>query len=919
MIAENALIILVVYNFYMASEIILQTKLHRPRLPQRFVHRPHLVEWLNDTTKVSEGVFASRLTVISAPAGYGKTTLLSEWSDQIPLAVNWLSLEAADSDLQRFWAHILAAMRTTVLIKGSAALAELESPTASATQSMLAEWINQIAHLSQPFVLIIDDYHLINNASVHESLAYWLEHCPAQMHLIIASRADPPLPLSRLRGRGQMVELRTNNLRFSLQESAEFLNQAMGLNLTPQHISALEARTEGWIAGLQLAALSLQGRNPQAIAHFIDNFTGSQRFILDYLTDEVLLQQPNDIQTFLLHTCMLYRLTGSLCDAVTGQTNGQEILEQLEMANLFVIRLDDERRWYRYHNLFATILQQRLERSQPDLIPGLNLRASQWCELNSFWTDALSYAIFSGDAGRVASLVARNVLVMMEFNELKTLERWLHSLPEKAFQESAWINIAHAWLLTAIGQIEKVEPLLLQAQAGLKAQNNPSEALNRGILGNLAAVRAYLSGLRGDFNQTIEYGRECLAYFPEDDAWMRTWVNSTLAFALIQTGQYEEGEQKMSEALEISQRTGASHVRVLILNNHAGLQFKNGNLPKAEAIFQEAIQMDQEYTNRTGQHLPIAGYAYTELAGIYCEWNDLEKAKAYIAEGMLISESWGEPQLLTSGNLRLAEIRAAEGDWDGALKAISIAQKVTQDLRINSSWRIASLRSLIYLQAGDLDSARQLAETLALEAGSINYQSSEYMREFLLAWLELAEGRLNTALSRASQLVDKIRKINELHLLIRAQALQAVILDSLGHTDQALDILQNALVTAEPGQFIRSFIYLGEPLAQLLVKATATSIKSNTIQRLLEAFKSERQPRPIISVNTGKKLAEPLSERELQVLRLLAIHLTRVQIAEQLIISENTVRTHVKNIYQKLGVHTRAEAIAQAREFRLLV
>lgn len=902
----------------MASETILQTKLHRPRLPQRFVTRPRLIDKLNDATKINAGAFSHRLTLISAPAGYGKSTLLSEWCNQSPLAVNWLSLSASDSEIKCFWSHFVAALRTTLPIKGSAALADPESPTPSVIQSMLAEWINQITQLPQPMVLILDDYHLIDDALVHQSLAYWLKHCPAHMHLIIASRADPPLPLSRLRGRGQLVELRTDDLRFSWQESAAFLNQAMGLNLMSQHISALEARTEGWIAGLQLAALSLQGRNPQAIDHFINSFTGSQRFVLDYLTDEVLLQQPKDVQTFLLHTCMLSRLTGSLCNAVTGQSNGQMLLEQLETENLFVICLDEERRWYRYHNLFATILRQRLEQAQPDLLPRLILRASQWCEQNGFATDALSYAIQSGDASLVASLVARNALVMMEFSELKLLERQLNSLPEEAFQDSPWINIAHAWLLTSIGQGDRVEPLLQQAQAGLEALDNPSEGLRRGILGNLAAVRAYICGLRGDFHQTIENVRECLELFPENDAWMRAWGEVTLAFALIQTGQREEGEQKMAEALQISRQTGASHVRVLILNNYAGVQLNKGLLSQAAAIFQEAIQMDQEHTSRTGQHLPIAGYAYTELAGICCEWNDLEEADAYIAEGMRISENWGEPQLLTSGNLRLAEIRAAQGDWDGALEAISIAQKAAQGLHIRYMRRFAPLRALIHLQAGDLNAARQWAETLVPEADVKNGQSVEFLSQYVLTRLELAEGQLKAALSRAKQLAQNAQDTGELRPLIHAQALQAVILERLGHTSQALDLLQNALVTAEPSGFMRTFLNLGEPLAQLLVKATANGVANNTTQRLLKAFQLEQKSGAIRSAKTGMTLTEPLSERELQVLRLLAIHLTRAQIAEQLIISENTVRTHVKNIYQKLGVHTHAEAITQAKEFALL-
>ena len=902
----------------MATETILQTKLRPPHQPQRFVTRPHLVARLNDATKVAAGSFANRLTLVSAPAGYGKSTLLSEWCDQSLHVVNWLSLEASDSAAPRFWSHFMAAIGTTPPLYGLAALAGLEPPAAATIESTLVALINQVEQLSQPMVLILDDYHLIDESAVHQSLAYWLEHCPANLHLIIASRADPPLPLSRLRGKDQLFELRTADLRFSLKECAAFLNQAMGLELTPQHIGALEARTEGWIAGLLLAALSMQGRSQQSVAHFIKSFTGSQRFVLDYLTDEVLLLQPENVQSFLLKTCMLYRLTGSLCDAVTGSSNGQTMLEQIETANLFVIRLDEERRWYRYHNLFASIMLKRLERVHPDLLPVLNLRASLWCEQNGFATDALGYAIQSGDASRVASLVARNALVLMEFSELKILERRLNSLPEKAFQDSPWINIAHAWLMTSIGQLDRVEPLLQQAQIRLDSIDSPDESLRRGILGNLAAVRAYICGLRGDFSLTIENARACLNLISEEDIWLRSWGNVTLAFALMNLGQQEEGEQRLAEALEISQKTGASHVRVLILNNIASLQVNKGNLPQAVEIFQEAVQLDQEHTSRTGQHLPIAGYAYTELAGIYCEWNELEKARAYISEGKRISERWGEPQLLVSANLRLAEIRVAEGDWDAALEAISIAKKVTQGLHIRSTKRLTLLQALVHLQAGNLGAARHWAEESEPETKTRGGQSSKFLNEYVLARLELAEGKLRAALSRANHLVLNLRDTRQLRPLIRAQALQAVILDSLGHADQALIILENALVAAEPGRFTRTLLNLGEPLAQLLVKATANGIATNTSRQLLEAFAHDRQPRAPRSVRTGMVLVEPFSERELQVLRLLAIFLTRAQIAEKLVISENTVRTHVKNIYQKLGVHTRNDAITRAREFGLL-
>ena len=909
---------LVEYNFSMAYETILQTKLYRPRTPQRYVPRPHLVARINDNLRTQDGVFLCKLSLISAPAGYGKSTLLSEWSVQSPFPVTWLSLDTTDSDAQRFWSHFVAALKKIVSIDHITPPAGFQTNQLPAIQAVLDELINQLTQTAEPFVIILDDYHLISDASVHESLAYWIDHSPEQMHLVIASRSDPPLPLSRLRGRGQLFELRTDDLRFSTQEVVTFLNHAMGLKLSQESIIALEARTEGWIVGLQMAALSMQGRNSGEIVNFIDHFSGSHRYVLDYLTDEVLLQQAEKVQVFLLHTCILDRLTSSLCDAVTGQTDSQCILNQLEADNLFIIPLDEQRSWFRYHNLFANMLRQRLERSHPDLIPKLNLLASQWCEQNDLIIDALSYALISGDASRFARLVAHNVLAMMEFGELKTLERWLNALPEKAFHSSPWLNLAHAWLLTSIGELDTAEHLLIRAQTALASLTDPTEALRQSITGNLAAVRAYIFGLRGDYSQVIKYARECLEYFPKDDYWMRAWGNVTLAFALAHCGQPEEAEKKLAQALEISRETGASHVHVLALNNYAGIKLSKGYLTQAADIFQKAIQLDQAYSTRTGQHIPIAGYAYTHLARILCEWKDIETAKVNIGDGIQICESWGEPQLLTSGYLCLAEIRAAQSEWVEALEAISHAKQASGNLSISYMARITPLRALFHLQSGDLASAKYWAASEAGDSSPPPDSSESRFSTYVLSRIEFASGKLDSAFDRLNHLIQQAQVTGDKLSLIRALSLQAIILDKQRKTKQALAILAHALSLAEPEGYIRSFLNLGSSLEHLLMKAVRRGNSTTYVQRLLKSFRYTPQLDATKPVGNEGSLKEPLSGRELQILRFLAMHLTRPQIAQQLIITENTVRTHLKNIYQKLGVHTRADAIFHAKKLGLL-
>ena len=907
------------YNFSMAYETILQTKLYRPRTPHYFLPRPHLVEKLNQSLYPQAGIFRHKLGLISAPAGYGKSTLLSEWCNQDLLPTVWLSLDPSDSDLQRFWSHFFAALRTIFTHKHLPSFLRSNPAETPLIKPILDEWINLTAQRSEPFAFVVDDYHLIRDAAVHESLAYWIDHSPAQMQLVIATRSDPPLPLSRLRGRSQIFELRTDDLRFSAAEITFLLNQVMHLQLTPESIAALEARTEGWITGLQMVALALQGRSTQEVSRFIHNFSGSHRYILDYLTDEVLLQQSESVQTFLLQTSILDRFTSSLCDTVTDRKDSQHILAQLESGNLFLIPLDEEQRWYRYHHLFTTMLRHRLERLHPDMVTQINHSASLWCEKNGMMIDALSYALYSGDVGQVARLAAHNVLCMMEFSQLKTLEQWLSELSDKDYQSTPWLYLAQAWLLTSIGKLESAEYSLAQALKVLESSEETSETMMSEVMGNIAAVRAYISGLRGDYTQTIHYAHQMLEMFPPGDAWMHSWGNVTLAYALAHTGKAEEAKQKLAQALEISRKTGASHVHLLALNNYASLKLDKGDLHQAADCFQQAIQLDQTHLMRTGQHIPIAGFAYSHYAKIASEWNDLETADAYIEEGLRICEDWGEPQLLSSGYLRLAEIKMEHAEWAAALEALAKAKKAGGDLAIDYVQHIAPMEALIHLLSGKLAIARRWTDTVTDSINSGIVSSTDRLSTYVLSRIQFASEEYIAAINHLGLLFNHAQTAKDTLSMVRALVLQAIILDKQRKTKQAVALLSQALSLAQPGGYVRSFLTHGARLEHLLMKAVKRGISTPYTHRLLTAFQTEpRSSEKKSNDDFPQVLEETFSGRELQILRLMTTHLTRSQIAQQLLISENTVRTHLKNIYQKLGAHTRAEAIFRARELGIL-
>ncbi|MBN1814112.1 MAG: helix-turn-helix transcriptional regulator, partial [Anaerolineae bacterium] len=547
---------------------LLKTKLHIPANRSGLVSRPRLIERL-------DGGLDRKLTLVSAPAGFGKTTLLSEWVTQHRGRTAWLSLDKEDNDPVRFWTYLLAALQTVRAGLGQDALQLLQATQQPATQAILTRLLNQVIDLSQGVTLVLDDYHLISDSAIHEGIAFLLEHLPSQMHVVISTRADPPLPIHRLRARGQLTELRSGDLRFTADEAATFLNAAMRLELAREDVEVLEARTEGWVVGLQLAALSLQGR---VDAHeFITTFSGGHHSVLEYLTHEVMRRQPQSVQDFLMQTSTLDRLCGPLCDAVTGGDDGEAMLAHLRQRNLFLLTLDDEHHWHRYYHLFADLLGNLLRKAwPPESIQELHLRACDWCARNRFVADAVNHAVAAKDFERTAQLIEDNSLAIVTRGELTTLLRWIEALPEDVARERPWLCIHQAWPLTFAGKADAAGALLQRIERQVAPGDLRPDAEE--ILGNVAAMRAMLAMMGGNMPQAVELAHRADELLPTDNLIPRNTILFVLASAYWAQGELVKADQALTEELEIGRASDNLWTVVRTLCDLADLHIIQGQL-----------------------------------------------------------------------------------------------------------------------------------------------------------------------------------------------------------------------------------------------------------------------------------------------------------------------------------------------------
>jgi LuxR family maltose regulon positive regulatory protein len=916
------------------AEPLLTTKLYIPPVSSRLVSRPHLVERLNDGLRSGH-----RLILVSAPAGFGKTTLVSDWVRHEELPTAWLSLDRGDDDPVRFWTYLIAAVQSNHPGVGQKALRALQSPQPPPVEAVLTPLINELAELPGPFVLVLDDLHTITVETVHNTLVFLIDHLPPQVHVVVVTRVDPPWPVARLRARQQMTELRSQDLRFASDEVATFVNGVMGLELSDQDVARLDARTEGWIAALHLAALQMASLSVQALSSmrgradvvaFIQDLSGSHRFILDYLVEEVLDRQSGEIQEFLLKTSILDRLSAPLCDAVVGGSDGEATLNWLERANLFVVPLDGERRWYRYHRLFADLLQSRLQRTQADMVPILHQRASLWSERNGLQAEAIDHALAAADLERAADLIERNAEATLMRGEVTTFMRWVSALPADRVRACPRLCLFYAWtLLWQSRSLQVIESLLQAADAG-----------DQRVAAGVTAMRALLIGFRGQAVLAADLSRRALEQMPEDEQFMRTlatWILSATQLA----GESVSG-QVLDDVLTLSQQSGNVMLSFWVECNRAELLMRQGQLYQAAATYRRALEM---VTDAQGGRLPIAGAALIGLGELSREWGDLDEATQYLLEGIRLNEQWAEIGPLEA-YISLARTRWAQGEIEGAWEAIGKAQELAAryDLTDLDELTVAMFRAWLNVAQGDFSSVQRWAGARDLfqyidsplrEEADDPYDRRMHKYELLvLARLLIAQGRSDQALVLLESLVPIAEWRGRRGVLIESCALQALAWRAQGDLDRALSVLERALFLAEPEGYVRIFMDEGEPMRSLIAEFRSRAVhrvgeeRAVRLQAYADKLLAARTPAHISppgSVAPDLRatarcaaMIEPLTERELEVLRLLRTPLSLPEIADRLVISANTVRSHAKHLYAKLGVHSRAEALARAQELELL-
>ncbi len=869
-----------------------------------------------------------KLTLISASAGFGKTTLVGEWIASCGRPVAWLSLDEGDNDPVRFISYLVAALQTVKAGIGEGVLAAIQSPQPPQAEVILTALLNEISIIPEHFLLILDDYHALDSQAVDQALAFLVEHQPPQMHLVIASREDPPLPLARLRARGQLTELRAADLRFTPTEAADFLNRMMGLNLSEAEITALEARTEGWIAGLQMAALSMQGQSDPA--KFIQSFTGSHRFVLDYLLEEVLQRQPVKVQTFLLHTSILDRLCGPLCDAVleSPSASGQETLEYLERANLFIVPLDNERRWYRYHHLFGELLRQRL--GKPKELPDYHLRASVWYEANGDLVEAFHHALAAGDFERAARLAEVAWQGMDRSFQTAAWLGWVKKLPNAVVCSRPRLCMQLGWAFSDVGDLESSETYLQnaeRAQAGAMDQDE-----SKSLPGTIALIRAGNAQILGDLAETVKYAELSIQLIPEDDSYLRASAAITLGFTQWATGNLEASLRAMNAWMEDMQRLGNQVFVIASAFAVADMQVILGHLGEAEKALRQAIQQavaqGQEAESVTAHH-------HLGLALLAHERGD----DAATTEHLQTAADLGQRTTLVDWshrwNLAQARLKESAGEWDAALELIDEARRVYVKNPVPILQPVEAHKARVHLKQGRLDKAQAWVRERSISTGDEVRYLDEY-EHLTLARVRLAEGSfagVGDLLERLLALAETQKRTGS---VIEILLTQALVHQAQSNQPQALTALERALALAEPEGYLRIFVDDGEAMRLLLLDFRSMIEKQGRsnihplfsyLNRLLAAFPESMEVMPQSKIASPKhlhlaqvqvsKMIEPLSERELEVLKLLRSELSGPEIAQQLIVSLNTLRTHTKNIFNKLGVNNRRAAIRRAEELDL--
>lgn len=896
----------------------LATKLFVPPARETLVARPRLTDILSK---------AQGFTLVSAPAGYGKTTLVSSWLREAGFPTAWLSLEEADNDPVRFLQYLLTALHN-IVSSIHLDLLELVGEIQSASlQALVHILVNEIAKSANRFVLALDDFHLIGDPAILDMVTCLMDHLPAQqIHLVLITRADPPLPLSRLRVRGQVTEIRAEQLRFTPVEIAAFLNGVMGLHLSPDDISAMDARTEGWIAGLQLAALSMQGCKD--VSGFIAAFRGSHHYIVDYLADEVLKRQDEKTRSFLLQTSILSRMCAGLCGAVYSQhRNGaaaavadcQLLLEHLERSNLFLIPLDEERRWYRYHHLFADALNRRLEHQYPADVPNLYRRASVWYEENGLIADAIQYTLSAGDLERAAQLVEGNGCFLLMSGEVRTLLKWMEAV-ESYFPAHPWLVIQKGWALTLAGRMEPAEQTFQEAERLVSALEPPPPDIHS-MVGTISAGRASWADIQGNIPEAARLAQQALDLLPGTDPLsqsMRSVATGTLAKTIWLNGDLGRARQMYVHAAEMGRAANNTEMVINSNDDLAGILMEQGRLKQAEQLLLETLSMT---LRSDGQRLTLSAQVYSRLSKIYYEWNWLEQAAHFTQLCLEVSQQWGNIELQAMGSALLALIEQAQGNQEKAQALMRTADQFNRDCRfypLNALWMEAAL-DRFWLSLGSQERVSQHLQAAGIittgiyAAGAHSTDDIPYLRESqyltLLHWLQ-ARGEFDAALNLAKRMLQKAKADGRILRVVELLVVQSLAYLGKKDISAAESTMAEAVSLAQPEDYRRVFLDEGQLVGKLLYLVKFKPDVAGYARELLEAFGTEYGPAPV----SDQLLIEPLSAREIEVLKLIETGLSNQEIADRLYLSVATVKRHISNIYAKLDVETRTQALSRGKE-----
>jgi LuxR family maltose regulon positive regulatory protein len=920
---------------------LLKTKLYIPpaRPRERVVSRPRLLE------RLDQGIRSGcKLILISAPAGFGKTTLASEWVHQADAPTAWLSLDESDNDPTRFWSYVVAALQTVCPGIGETVLSILHAPRPQppTVEALLADLINEIAAAhAAPLALVLDDLHAITSPQVNEGMVFLLDHLPPQMHLILATRADPPWPLARLRARGEMLELRTRDLRFTLEEATAFLNKAMGLALSAEDIATLDSRAEGWIAGLQMVALSMQGRADTA--GFIRGFSGSHRHILDYLMEEVLDQQTRDVQEFLLRTSILERMTAPLCDAILGEADrgpsdwdSQSILAELDRANLFLISLDQERRWYRYHHLFADLLRRRLQETVPEQVNESHARASTWYEGQGSISEAISHALAAGDQERAVYLVERYSGQAARRGEVWQQRSWIEALPEELVRSRPLLCMRRAWALADDPDATQRAEWWMERAIELSASNprplvDPDSAYDTDheLIRDFARVFRVgtIAKRQSDPEELVDLCLEVLETLPEETQSERaTFARGLVTFRLAQAYRRLHDRDAAERALEQARQLGLAAegylIALVVAEEQTREAWERGDLHAVAKICGETIASLIQPAERAGERVPGACHAYVGLGRTLLEWNELGQAEPLLTRGIELAEQFAEPGVRIDGCCDLARLHWIQRDYQGAHAWMD---KALQACRWDPAY-LHALQARIWLAQAE-DDPRWLNRAIAWADGRALEDPGDYSLELQsLVRVRLAQYRAcgEPDLAPVLAVLDEHLGLSlpssgwEVEVL----ALKALLLQALGRRSEAMVPLARALALGKATGRVLSFLEHGPPLVDLLREAVRRDVEAGYARQLLSAFESRgraaKRRVPQEKPSAQATLVEPLSARETEVLWLLRTSLSMPEIARELYVSANTIRSHAKHIYAKLDVHSRSEAVERAEELGLL-